>query len=144
LGKADHLLRREIHALGISFLEDLLISPPGVSLSDHSPTITVGNSVPSNSDDFSFEGHLADALDDLQQFVEGGGGDIFEEDKIWHEEIVGEDEVMNRHGMRGFRGDGLSDVEFHAFVPDDLEGPVDGAIFIGLLLLFSPKGSHCS
>lgn len=51
---------------------------------------------------------------------------------------------MDGHGVGRFGGDALADVELHALVADALQGTVDGAVWVGDGLLFSPSGSHCS
>jgi hypothetical protein len=79
------------------------------------------------ADNFSIEGHFADALDDLEQFVKGGGTDVLQEYKVRDKQVVGQDQIVDGHGMRSFRGGALSDIELHALVPDAFELPIDRA-----------------
>jgi hypothetical protein len=88
----------------------------------------VGNSVTAHPNDSSLQRHLADSLDDLQQFLEGRRTDVFQKKEIGDEEIVRQNQVMDGHGMRSFRSEALPDVELHPFVANTLERSVNGAI----------------
>lgn len=127
LREGDHLLRREIDALDVALLVYLLVSPSGLAFAHHAPAIPVGNALLADADGLAVERHLADALDDLEEFLEGGGADVLEEHEVGHEEVVGEDEIVDGHGVRSVAVLAFADVELHALVADALEVAVDGA-----------------
>lgn len=64
----------------------------------------------------SLDDHFADAANDGKKLIEGRRVEVFEKGELWEEEIVGEDKVVNGHGMRGFASLALCDIEVHAFV----------------------------
>lgn len=128
LRKSNHLLRRKVHSFNQVLLEDLLVRPIDVLFPHYPPPVSVGDSLMPHSDLSSLDGHLADSLDDLQQIYEGLGADLLEEFEVGEEESVGDDEVVEGHGVGRIFIDALGDVELHALVLDALELSVDGAL----------------
>lgn len=120
LRKGDHLLRREVDSFDIALFVNLLIGPACFSFAHNAPSIPVRDPFLPNADHLAVQRHLADSLDDLQQFLQRRGADVLEQNEVRDEKIVGENEVMNGHWMWCFAVLAFSDVELHALVADTL------------------------
>lgn len=131
LWKGCDQLRGKVHSIKIIFIQDLVIRPVGLLLSDNTPSCVVANSAIPNADMAAFNGHFRNALDNGKQLIVILRADIFEKDKVGEQQVIGPDEVMQGRSMGRYGSVlGLAEEELHVLETDVLDRAVNGADWI--------------
>jgi hypothetical protein len=121
-------LRGKVHSIKVIFIQDLVIRPVGLLLSDNTPSCVVANSPIPDADMATFNGHFRNTLDNGKQLIVILRADIFEKDEVGEQQVIGPDEVMQGRSMGRYGCIlGLAKEELHVLETDVLDRSVNGA-----------------